>query len=367
MSERHTAPSERPGGVILYGSANKVINMVIHNTGHPGVGLWEECGDGGEVYGTLIYGVGLYDATTKEDNGNWTRGSAIYAQNKDGSRLIAENITFRNFTTGMKAYTEGGHVNGFKFHGNVLFMNNDRNIFASGRDNPARGLELIGNMTYRPADDGERSLTVGYPDVDQHDAMIQDNYIVNGTSELGALYVKRASNLTVTGNTLVSSNNLVTFYRPASAEGQNWDGNRYYGGADQLFKVDDQGMGFDEWKSATGFDGGSSYEGGRPAQNAVFVRPNQYEGKRANIVVYNWENAESVGVDLSGVLEPGDSFRIVDAQNYFGDPVASGTYEGGAVNLPMNLGAVAEITGELKHFSNTHTPAEFNVFVLLPN
>ncbi|HZW03020.1 MAG TPA: hypothetical protein VFF68_03765, partial [Anaerolineaceae bacterium] len=297
----------------------------------------------------------------------WTRGSAIYTQNKDGNRIISDNITFRNFTTGMKAYTEGAYVNGFKFYGNVLFMNNDRNIFASGRDNPARGLEMIGNMTYRPADDDERSLTVGYANEDQHDAVVKDNYIVNGTNDLGALYVKRASTLTVTGNTLVSNGNLVTFYQAGSVDAQAWDGNRYFAGAGELFQAEDQGMGFDEWRAATGFDANSSYSEGRPTENAVFVRPNQYEPKRANVVVYNWQGAGSVDVDLSGVLQPGDSYRIVDAQNFFGDPVVSGTYEGGAVSLPMELSAVAPITGELKHFSNNHTPSEFNVFVVLPN
>jgi hypothetical protein len=51
----------------------------------------------------------------------WTRGSPIYAQNKDGTRYITDVIAFRNFTTGMKAYTEGGYANGFDFEGNVTF------------------------------------------------------------------------------------------------------------------------------------------------------------------------------------------------------------------------------------------------------
>ena len=155
-SARHVSPSDRPPGLNIFGPGTKVINMVIDNTGHPGIGFWEEIGDGGEVYGTIIWGVGLYDATTKEGNSNWTRGSAIYAQNRTGTRIISDNITFRNWTTGMKAYSEGAYVNGFKFYNNVLFANNDRNIFASGRDFPLNGLEMIGNMTYRPAGDSAR-------------------------------------------------------------------------------------------------------------------------------------------------------------------------------------------------------------------
>ncbi|HPO58261.1 MAG TPA: hypothetical protein PLV53_05390, partial [Anaerolineaceae bacterium] len=357
---------DRPPGLNIFGPGTKVINMVIDNTGHPGIGFWEEIGDGGEVYGTIIWGVGLYDATTKEGNSNWTRGSAIYAQNRTGTRIISDNITFRNWTTGMKAYSEGAYVNGFKFYNNVLFANNDRNIFASGRDFPLNGLEMIGNMTYRPAGDSERSLTVGYASVDQHDAVIKNNYVVNGSSNLGALYVKRASNLTVTGNTLVSSNNLVTYYTPSSKGSITWDNNKYYAGSGSLFKVNDSAKTFDTWKSATGFDKNSTYSSSRPTSNVIFVKPNKYEAGRGNIVVYNWEKRSSVSVDLSSILKPGDRYKIVDAQNFFGAPVASGTYDGGSVSLPMNLTAVAPIYGEIKHFSNVHTPNEFNVFVVLP-
>jgi len=365
-SARHVSPSDRPSGLNIFGQGTKVINMIISNTGHPGIGFWREIGDGGEVYGTIIYGVGLYDATTKEGNSNWTRGSAIYAQNQEGERLISDNITFRNWTTGMKAYTEGDYVNGFKFYNNVLFANNDRNIFASGRDHPINGLEMVGNMTYRPANDGERSLTVGYASADQRNILIKDNYVVNGDSELGALYVKRGRDITVTGNTLVSADNLVTYYKASSTGSITWDNNKYYDGSGKLFKVDDKGMDFNAWKSATGFDKNSTYSSSRPTSNVIFVKPNKYEPGRGHVVGYNWENRDSVQVDLSGLLQPGQAFRILDAQNIHGSPVVSGTYDGGLISLPMNLTAVDPIVGEIRHFDNVHTPKEFNVFVVLP-
>ena len=67
----------------------------------------------------------------------------------------------------------------------------------------------------------------------------------------------------------------------------------------------------------------------------MFVRPNRYEPGRANIIVYNWDNSASVNVDLSTVLTAGQSYTIVNAQNFFGSPVTSGTYNGGTIGIPM--------------------------------
>ena len=41
-------------------------------------------------------------------------GSAIYTQNKDGTRLINDIIAFRLFTTAINIYTEGGFSDGGK-------------------------------------------------------------------------------------------------------------------------------------------------------------------------------------------------------------------------------------------------------------
>jgi hypothetical protein len=67
----------------------------------------------------------------------------------------------------------------------------------------------------------------------------------------------------------------------------------------------------------------------------VFVRPNQYEKGRGNIVVYNWAQQGAVSVDVSKVLSMGDRYEVRNVQNLFGTPVASGTYGGGSISIPM--------------------------------
>jgi hypothetical protein len=102
--------SQRPGGINLRTPGHKLINLVIHNTGHPAIGFWHDIGDGGEIYGTIIFGTGLYDLSDPRFPNGWTRGNGIYAQNQIGSRLISDVISFRNFTDVMQLYSEGGYA-----------------------------------------------------------------------------------------------------------------------------------------------------------------------------------------------------------------------------------------------------------------
>jgi len=68
---------------------------------------------------------------------------------------------------------------------------------------------------------------------------------------------------------------------------------------------------------------------------AVYVKPNAYEVGRAYVVVYNWGRTAVVTADLGGVLRAGDRYEIRSVQDLFGQPVSSGTYAGGVIELPM--------------------------------
>jgi len=352
--------AQRPPGLYMVGRGQKAINLIVHDTGHPGIGFWSEVGDGGEVYGCIIWGVGTYDT----DRDARARGSAIYAQNENGTHLIRDVISFRNLTTGMKAYAEQGHVNGFTFEGNISFDNADRLLFVSGRDFPVQGLVMRNNYTYRSPYDPDPPVRLGYADVDQGDAVVQGNVFVNGMHEDGAFWVKRFSRLVFTDNLLVSPNVLATFI-PAGRAGETiWDRNHYFGGGSAPFRIAGRFYPFEQWQAVAGFDGRSTYSPHWPTGSQVFVRPNLYEPGRAHVAVYNWEMNSSVAVDLTGVLSPGDAFRVIDVQNYFGDPVVEGVYDGRPVAFPMNLVNVASLQGSLDGVQNTHTSPEFGAFVV---
>ncbi len=358
-TNRSVPRDQRPAGLSMYGRGEKVINMNIHDTGHPGIGFWNGVGDGGEIYGTLIWHNGLYE------DGSWIRGSAIYAQNQDGSRYISDNIAFRNFTTGGKAYTEGAYADGFDFEGNAMFDNGEWNMFGSTMTTPMRRLRVVSNYTYRRPGDDIESVQFGYYSNTNDDAVVQDNYFV-GDTDRATLYMKNWPNLTVTGNTLVSRNRTISELDRSPGATVQWNTNTYYEGSSAPFSLDGSSLSFTNWRSQTGYDANSTYNETLPAGVRVFVRPNRYEPGRANIIVYNWELDPSVQADVSNVLPVGTQYEVRDAQNFSGDPVATGTYTGDLITLPMNLTTVAPYIGTVTHRPPaSHTAPEFAVFVLI--
>jgi hypothetical protein len=96
--------------------------------------------------------------------------------------------------------------------------------------------------------------------------------------------------------------------------------------------------------------------------DVVFVRPNGYEAGRGHVVVYNWSGAGSQSADLSDILEVGDAYEIHSHLDLWGTPVASGTYAGGSVSIPMTaIGVPSPIMGP----PGTSTPGpEFGVFLV---
>jgi len=114
-----------------------------------------------------------------------------------------------------------------------------------------------------------------------------------------------------------------------------------------------------DWRAA------NTVVAGRPAGVKVVVRPNAYEPGRASVIVYNWDKRDAVEADLSKVLKAGARFKIVSAQDFFGEPVLDGRYDGKPVRLPMKEYRAVPPIGKEKYVPPATGP-EFNVFVVLP-
>ena len=80
-------------------------------------------------------------------------------------------------------------------------------------------------------------------------------------------------------------------------------------------------------------------------------------------MIYNWDNQLSVAVDLTSLLLPGQTYQLLDAQNFLGSPVLTGTFDGNPILIPMNNTTVAAPVGTVPS-PPSHTPGEFAVFVL---
>lgn len=296
------------------GEGIKLINLVVHDT-QGAVGFWGSVLDG-EVYGTLIYHNG-YDF---DDRGH---GHGIYAQNVDGTKRLVDNILFGAYSYGIHVYTEGGQIDGFYLEGNIAFSNGVVSSVSDGTTNiliggtpVANDPEVRSNYTWFEPDQGGTSCNLGYG-AGTANAIVQDNVFVGGTA-----FGLDGPNATVSGNVFVGS-----------TEG-----------------VDSTSFPDNDYDAPTGA--------------TVIVRPNVYEEGRAHIVAYNWDAADAIEADVGEVLAAGDVYEVRDAQNYFGDPIATGTFSGEPIAIPMTSTEVAGVIGE-PATPYVHTSASFGAFVLI--
>jgi hypothetical protein len=72
-----------------------------------------------------------------------------------------------------------------------------------------------------------------------------------------------------------------------------------------------------------------------PTGTKAVVLPNDYEPGRANIVVYNWDLNPTVAVDVSAAIAVGTRYEVKNVRDFSGPSVASGTYTGGSIVVPM--------------------------------
>lgn len=299
------------------GAGLKFINLILHDI--QDAGLWKEA-VGSEFYGSLIY----YDGWNAPDRGH---GHGLYLQNLTGTMAIRDNVIFENFQNGIQCYgSESASLNNFDIEGNTIF--NNGSIVSSPANNIIIGGGVVAqnpvvkdNNLYYTAWGNGINVNMGYYPygVGASNPVMTGNYTGNGEYDLNSAN----TNTTLSGNSLYSS--LV-----------NWTSTQYPS---------------------------NTFYASKPPGAKIVVRKNAYEPGRANITVYNWSLSATVSVDVSAILAAGQAYEVRNAQDWFGAPVATGTYDGTPLTLPM--------TG-LTQATPVGWPAppasgpEFNVFVLLP-
>jgi len=364
MSTNTNRKDRGANGIVELGTRNKYINLVVHDTGQ-GLSFWDAAVDS-EVYGSLVFHSG------------WTgelRGHAhnLYTQNKTGIKRFEENFFFKGHNNGIQIYGSGeAFGKGYRLDGNVSFENgylyggpgNKVHNIVVWVGSGAEDIVLDNTYTYHTPSTNDGYSRIGTPwSTREKDIIARGNYFIGGEFAIEASYWNK---MTFSNNVIYSDNSFQVMMavrgdqKPATAYG--WSNNKYYGR--NLFRYQGINRTFDAWKQATGLDATSTYTPGRPTGVWKFVRPNKYEPGRANIVIYNWDGLSHVPVDVSGVLKPGDAYEIRDVQNFLGDPVATGVYNGSAIPVPMSLTTVTQTVGTTR-FAPVHTGLEFGAYVLL--
>ena len=311
----------RGDGIDTYGHHNKLINLVIHDSGS-GIALGSDAVDA-EVYGNIIY----YNGIVRPEGG---QGHGIFGQNKTGIRHITDNILFGQFGSGIRAYaSEEGFLNNFQLEGNIASNNgvagSEYSVLLGGNRVAERPV-LTANYAY---DNPGAGINIGYA-AGCDGVVMKDNYF----SVLRAGYAMQLVNCSggLQGNVLIGATRGIT-------------------GTTIVTQAE----------LATRYPGNEFTEA--PTATRTFVRPNRYAPGRAHVIVYNWEHTKEVEVELpAGVLAPGAAYELRDVRNLPAGPVASGIYSGRAIRVPLDGLKPAPVIGWDQ--TPPHTAPEFAVFLL---
>ena len=323
----------RHSGVYLRNAQHvKLINLIIHDTG---MGVFGEPGaEFCEVYGSIIYNGG-WQTTTRSN------GHALYMKgDPTGAKLLKDNVMFDMFGLGVHVYADAGTgpLYNITVEGNAVFNSGllsdytNSNILAGGED-VANNITIQDNYTYFPPGLGAYNSRMGYLSTANGSLTYKNNYLVGG----GPVLETRFWNSVVfQGNTLSGSGTLVDF-RDSSGSGYTWANNTYFRDSTQTaWHFGGSAYTLTNWRTATGGLGTGDKGLAQPTTTLVVVRPNLYEAGRANIIVYNWGNLTSVPVTVTGVLSTGNQYEVRNVQDWFGTPVATGTYNGsGTITIPL--------------------------------
>ncbi|MDZ4796639.1 MAG: right-handed parallel beta-helix repeat-containing protein [Bryobacteraceae bacterium] len=313
----------QPAGITVYAPNVKVVNNIIHDTS-TGLASWKDASDN-EFYGNIVYNNGWMGPDRPHGHG-------AYMQNKDGHKLLIDNVVFNQFELGLQIYgTSNTFLNNFYLEGNILFNNGSlggaysRNLLLGGTIRAASPV-VRDNITYFPTNrdhGGENNIGYYAFGAGCSDLRLENNYFISGSIAL-TLFDCTVSSFR--GNTLLGSTRAFS--------SSTYPSNTYLRPAD------------------------------RPSGARVFVRPNRWERGRAHVAVFNWDRADRVSVDLSGTgLEKGDLFEIRDIQALDGRPVLAGIYDGQKVSIPMTSTAVTAPIGTVPN-PLQHTDREFGVFLV---
>ncbi|HEU4628916.1 MAG TPA: right-handed parallel beta-helix repeat-containing protein [Gemmatimonadaceae bacterium] len=355
-------------GVIVHAPHSRFINLVVHDHGGAGFNFSADAPDA-EIYGSIIYNNGSVRP------GGEVVGQGIAAQNRDGRKIIQDNVVFDQFAHGILVYgSDAADLKNFQIEGNAVFNSGTwtkdgaQPDLLVGGGSEADGIVVTSNYTYRP--DKATTAVFGYEwGPTNGELVLTDNVLVGSTK------VITWKQITAMRNTFAGAETLLMLRIPEGeplTPGYEWRENTYVAAEGKwqpfnLFSGQASAGGFflADWQQKTQLDAESRYSRGRPTGTQVFVRPNRYEPGRAHVIVYNWDRQPTVTVPLGDALKRGTRFEVRSTQSLAGPPVLQGTYDGKPLTLPMRAVRPPTPLGETTAGPSPTGP-EFDVFLVTP-
>jgi hypothetical protein len=365
-----SSDGERPdeAGVIVHAPRSRFINLVVHDHGGPAFNFSADAPDA-EIYGSIIYNNGSVKA------GGEVVGQGITAQNREGRKVIQDNVVFNQFAHGILVYgSDAADLKNFQIEGNAIFNSGawskdgaQPDILVGGGSS-ADDIVVSANYTYRT--DKATTAVFGYDwGPTNGELVLTDNVLVGSTK------VITWKQVTAMRNTFAGAETLLMLRIPEReplTPGYEWRDNSYVAAEGKwqpfnLFSGQASAGGFFlvDWQQKTQLDEGSRYSRGRPTGTQLFVRPNRYEPGRAHVIVYNWDHQPTVTVDLGDAMKPGTRYEVRSMQALGGKPLLRGSYDGKPLVLPMRTVRPPVPIGPPAPAAPTTGP-EFDVFLVTP-
>ncbi len=387
-------PPRRGGAVWLAGGDGvKLINLIIHdNPDRSGIGAWD-IGNDHEITGCLLYRNGR--DTRAQSHGIYTQNTKAHTTKTFRECLIFNNFGWGMHGYAEEKAQANFRFEGCVLYGNGLPVGSALPVvnFLLGGHKDANQIQVDHCYTYFP----QQAHIVGGGDVQQAVAAAiaqgggsagrfkrgaDFGYIAknNGTlairhsvfvGGLNAVEIKNWHRLTFTDNRcythtgyglmMTSPQGDDPFYvapkgdavmdfleEPQAAPNLRYDPRRseldrntYFAeGAPSSRHIYRDGRSFDslaDWQQATGWGAHSEFVSTAPQEAWVYLRPNPYELDRAHLIIYNWPGASTIPLDLAQLWQakPGERFRFINVEDYWGAPVLETPWTGQPITLPL--------------------------------
>jgi hypothetical protein len=347
---KQSNPMNHAGWYTIWAKSTAVgarfINLVIHDANKSGM-LVEFPNGTIEVNGCIMYNNGT--------NAIFDHG--IYVQGSSGLKSIEKNIFFNNMAFGMHAYSKPPQaaLADITFRGNIAF-NNGAISPGGGYGNILMGSDVanstnqwaVSNLMYFSGSQGV-NLTLGLPAVQGTSVNAAWNTILGGNR---AMLVYNWANASITDNQIAGRTtpvepDVAVDLRDPTVAGYNWQANSYYYSTSRsawlaYYQTDPDGefLELEEFLDITGFNNAE-------VPDVVTTTPfgtrwgwyGTYDPNRRHVWVYDPSGTGTVNVTIpqpSSWLVTGQQYKIYNVQkNVFTDPVATGTYNGSYIPVPM--------------------------------
>jgi len=307
-------------GIAVFGANTNIYNALSYDNVCGGIDFWKTATNS-TLHGNIIYNNGFAHSGRGACHG-------IYTQNTNGYKKLTNNIVFFGFQTGLHPYsTKSAPLNNFTIENNVWFL--------AGASDPRDSQQKTNLIVETQA--GIKDMVIknnkGYSQVNRGSSIHARNY---------------PGNVTVTDNYLAERLEVYGDWDPIP-----FTNNTIYGNIDDADSL--------LIPSVTNTLATSKPDSG----NKVFVDANGIDPRRGRVVIYNFDNADSVTVDLSQILKNGEAYRIHSVMGLFQKPLLTGVYDGSEISIPMGTIDPPQPNGNQNGIDKDDGPKKkFGVFIV---